>query len=232
MQLLTTRTIENVVSFLETLMEHTKPHARSALRTLSQRKQAHLGLTQLPVIQAWDRDYYCPPEPPAPPFSLPPLTLGTVFMGLSRLFQHLYGISLRPAPLQAGEAWHSDVRKLEVVDEDAGVVGWIYADLFTRAGKPGGAAHYTVRCSRRVDNDETGADYGVGQHTETEDSAVEFGRSQRRTLRGQQGTFQLPVVVLLCDFARPTVSRGATVIEWHDVTTLFHEMGHAMHCTF
>jgi intermediate peptidase len=38
------------------------------------------------------------------------------------------------------------------------------------------------------------------------------------------------LVVLLCEFARPTLTRGPTVLEWHEVLTLFHEMGHAMHC--
>ena len=184
----------------------------------------------MPIIQAWDRDYYCPPEAPAPPVSLPPLTLGTVFMGLSRLFQHLYGIALRPVPVAAGEAWHTDVRKLEVVDEDAGVIGWIYADLFARRGKASGAAHYTVRCSRRVDDDDADTDHLTPRQDGAEDLAVEFGKTQRRVVRGQDGVLQLPVVVLLCEFARPSISRGPTVIEWHDVTTLFHEMGHAMHC--
>ena len=44
-------------------------------------------------------------------------------MELSRLFTHLYGISSRPANVTSGEVWHNDVHKLEVVDEDAGVLG-------------------------------------------------------------------------------------------------------------
>ena len=82
------------------------------------RKQEHLHTPPFPTIQAWDRDYYCPPEPPAPPIPLPRLTFGTVLMGLSRLFRHLYGIHLRPVKPIAGEVWHSDVHKLEVVDEE------------------------------------------------------------------------------------------------------------------
>src|SRR5882757_155252 len=107
-------------------MDHTQPFARSALQTLALRKQTHLKTSSIPIIEAWDRDFYCPPEPPAPPIPLPPLTLGTVFMGLSRLLQHLYGISLRPAESDSGEVWHSDVRKLEVVDQDKGIIGWVY----------------------------------------------------------------------------------------------------------
>ncbi|KAH9932403.1 mitochondrial intermediate peptidase [Amylocystis lapponica] len=222
---------ENVSSFLDALIDHTRPYARSALHTLSMRKEAHLHTPPMPVIQAWDRDYYCPPEPPAPPVSLPPLTLGTVFMGLSRLFQNLYGVSLRLADLSPGEVWHSDVRKLEVVDEQTGVLGWIYADLFARRGKPSGAAHYTVRCSRRTDADDVMGDlrYAHEHDKPVVQLSCDFENTYRRKIPGEEGTFQLPMVVLLCEFARPSIRRGPTVLEWHEVLTLFHEMGHAMH---
>ncbi|KAL4263410.1 Mitochondrial intermediate peptidase [Pleurotus pulmonarius] len=220
---------ENVNYFLNALMDYTRPYARSALRTLSTRKQAHLHTPPFPVIQAWDRDFYCPPEPPAPPIPLPPLTLGTVFAGLSRLFRHLYGISFRPADSAYGETWHSDVHKLEVVDEESGVIGWVYADLFARRGKAGGAAHYTVRCSRRTDDDD---EVGDGSYEVAEPHVKvsrEFEAAKRHRVRGKDGVYQLPLVVLLCGFARPSSSSGPTVLEWHDVLTLFHEMGHAMH---
>lgn len=211
-------------------MKHTRPFARQALHTLSQRKRAHHDLSSLPIVQAWDRDFYCPPEPPAPPIPLPPLTLGTIFMGLSRLFQHIYGISLRPVDCAPGEVWHSDVHKLEVVDQSQGIIGWIYADLFARTGKASGAAHYTVRCSRRTDDDDEERDgtiAGVGSRVR---ESEEFEAVKRHRLPNQDGVYQLPVVVLLCEFARPSLSRGATILAWHEVLTLFHEMGHAMHC--
>lgn len=224
---------ENVQYFLDALMDYTKPYARKALLNLSQRKQAHLNTSSLPTIHAWDRDYYCPPEPPAPPISLPPLTLGTVFMGLSRLFRNLYGISLRLSDVAPGEVWHPDVRKLEVVDEETGVIGWVYADLFARRGKPGGAAHYTVRCSRRVDDDDLEGDVkSVKYEGEMElmQTSHKFESTYRCRIPGREGVYQRPVVVLLCEFTRPTATRGPTILAWHEVLTLFHEMGHAMHC--
>ncbi|KAF7307093.1 Mitochondrial intermediate peptidase [Mycena indigotica] len=219
---------ENVGYFLDALLDHTRPAARSALEALSVRKQNHLNTPSLPTIQAWDRDFYCPPEPPAPPVALPPLTLGTVFMGLSRLFRHLYGISLRPVDVSSGEVWHPDVTKLEVVDEQNGVIGWIYADLFARPGKANGAAHYTVRCSRRTDDDD---ELGDGVSPELEGQIAlsrEFEAVKRHKLPNQDGVYQLPLVVLLCEFARPAAQAG-TILQWHEVTTLWHEMGHAMH---
>ena len=140
-----------------------------------------------------------------------------------------YDMSLRPTNVTSGEVWHNDLHKLEVVDEDAGVLDWIYADLFARRGKSCCAAHHTVRCLRRTDDDEAHDPVfpGAGElialsHT--------FDGVKRHKIKGEDGIFQLPLVVLLCEFARPTISRGPTVLEWHDVLTLFHEMGHAMHC--
>ncbi|KAF7347681.1 Mitochondrial intermediate peptidase [Mycena venus] len=220
----------NVAHFLDALMDHTRPAARSALRALSIRKQTHLNTQErFPIVHAWDRDFYCPPEPPAPPIALPPLTLGTVFMGLSRLLRHLYGISLRPVGVTSGEVWHSDVTKLEVVDEQKGVIGWVYADLFARRGKASGAAHYTVRCSRRTDNDDEAGDHIDPETEHLVTVSREFEAVKRHTLPGQDDVYQLPLVVLVCEFARPTAAQGPTVLQWHEVMTLFHEMGHAMH---
>ena len=212
------------------MLTHTRPHAWQALHALSLRKQAHLSSEVSPVIQAWDRDYYCPPEPPAPPIPLPPLTLGTVFRALSRLFENLYGVTLRSVELAPGEVWHSDVKKLEVVDEADGLLGWIYTDLFARPNKSSGAAHYTVRCSRRTDDDDEAGDL---LPAENDRQLVELSRDFEARGRHQfpGGVFQLPVVVLLTEFARPpTLAGGPAVLEWHEVLTLFHEMGHAMHC--
>ncbi|KAJ7446469.1 mitochondrial intermediate peptidase [Mycena galericulata] len=219
----------HVGHFLDALMDHTRPAARSALRALSMRKQAHLNTQPFPIIQAWDRDFYCPPEPPAPPIALPPLTLGIVFMGLSRLLRHLYGVSLRPVGVTSGEVWHPDVTKLEVVDEEKGVIGWVYADLFARRGKASGAAHYTVRCSRRTDNDDESGDHIDSGTEESVTLSREFEAVKRHKLPGQDGVYQLPLVVLICEFTRPTLAQGATVLQWHEVMTLYHEMGHAMH---
>jgi intermediate peptidase len=213
-------------------MARNRPNAKRALLKLSRRKQGHLNTKPNPVIQPWDRDYYCPPEPPAPPIPLPRLTLGTVFMGLSRLFKHLYGVTLRPANVVPGQVWHPDVRKLEVVDEDNEILGFIYADLFDRRGKPGGAAHYTVSCSRRVDDDDESGDYTSAEAWNDPRLAFsrEFGSIHRMRRRGREGVYQIPVVALLCDFTPRSGAVGPKTLEWYQVLTLAHEMGHAMHC--
>ncbi|KAH0838015.1 mitochondrial intermediate peptidase [Lanmaoa asiatica] len=204
------KTPENVRQFLDTFLDRKAIHARSALHTLRLRKQSHLNTRTLPIIQAWDRSFYCPPEPPEPPVSLSPLSLGRVFMGLSRLFKHLYGISLRPAEVASGEVWHSDVHKLEVVDEDSGSHRM---DIC----RPFRSEREVVRRSPLHGTEEFLA------------PSRSFEAVKRHRLRGMRGEYQLPLVVLLCEFTRPTIARGPTFLEWHEVQTLFHEMGHAMH---
>lgn len=212
---------------------HTQPRVLEAVQIMSLIKRKALNLTQLPRVYAWDRQAFAPPSHPSPPIPIPAPTAGRVFMGLSRLFRRLYGISFRPAEIDAGEVWHDDVKKLEVVHEDEGVIGWIYVDLYQRANKAGGAAHYTVVCSRRTDDDDDAGDF-TGEDIKnggSVDQLLQHLRFNRYQVKGRPGTWQLPVVVLLFDLARPLSGRPA-YLEWQDVLTLCHEMGHAIHCEY
>ncbi|CCF48058.1 uncharacterized protein UHO2_01498 [Ustilago hordei] len=211
----------------------------------------------LPDFAPWDRDMYTEQHFRSPalrsvqPLS-PYLSLGSVFAGLSRLFSALYGIRFRASMVAPGEVWSEgpgDVMKVEVLDEKEGahgttgsaegLIGTIYADLWSRDGKPGGAAHYTVRCSRRVDKDDETGDFEHGRAEDGRTLQPEDlgGKGYGNPLqaptfeqRERPGRYQLPVVVLMCDFARPGGgNQGPCLLGWHEVETLFHEMGHAIH---
>ncbi|KAI9310958.1 hypothetical protein BX666DRAFT_2002038 [Dichotomocladium elegans] len=226
---------ENVNAFLRTLLRHQAPASERDLKILQQVKKKALRLKTAPTINAWDRDYYMHvsnvtermSHGPAP--ALPYFSVGSVMQGLSRLFGHMYGVQFVPSPLMPGESWHEDVRKLDVVCERDSKIGTIYCDLFSRPGKTTRAAHYTVRTSRRVDDDDAENDirYAFPHQDVSPDQFMPPMSQSEDTIRGREGKFQLPIIALTCDFNR--AGNSGALLSMFEVETLFHEMGHAMH---
>ncbi|KAI8367561.1 uncharacterized protein BYT42DRAFT_586716 [Radiomyces spectabilis] len=227
----------NVNAFLRTLLQHQAPSAQHDIHLLQQTKQQALHLSSPPTVNAWDRDYYMhlynvSHQLPQQARSLTPyFSVGSVIQGLSRLFDHLYGVHFEPAYVHPGEAWHEDVHKLDVVCEREGKIGIIYCDLFGRPRKTTNAAHYTVRTSRRVDDDDAANDirYAFPDQPETAIGCLAPPPEATDTIRGREGRFQLPIIALTCDFSHGTSHGGPPLLSMFEVETLFHEMGHAMH---
>lgn len=235
------KTPRNVLQFLTSLATHHRPSAAADVAALRRLKAFSLSTVTdgtsirlpQPTVYAWDRDHYAEQYAASlvPNGSLSPITpyfsVGTAMSGLSHMLSRLYGISFKPVPVLHGEVWHPSVRRLDVMDEYGKRIGVIYCDLFSRPGKPSaGAAHYTVRCSRRVDDDPSegdgllpGWDQNLGKGMEVQGEA----------LHGKEGKYQLPIVVLTTDFGTVEESSPA-LLGWNDLETLFHEMGHAIHC--
>ncbi|KAJ5495699.1 Mitochondrial intermediate peptidase [Penicillium diatomitis] len=152
-------------------------------------------------------------------------SLGTVMQGLSRLFDRLYGVRLVPQETAAGETWHSDVRRLDVVNEAEQHIAVVYCDLFSRPGKHPNPAHFTLRCSREILADEVAECASMDESVHPNDGMATAIDPQTNTLR------QLPTIALVCDFQEPatTGSGRPTLLSEQSVRTLFHEMGHAVH---
>ncbi|KAI7850975.1 hypothetical protein BDC45DRAFT_546392 [Circinella umbellata] len=226
----------NVDAFLRTLLRHQEPASEHDIRLLQETKQRAMRLSTLPSVNAWDRDYYMhvydvldrQTQGPAP--HMPYFSVGSVMQGLSRLFNHLYGVQFVPGDVSPGELWHDEVRKLDVLCEQKGKIGTIYCDLYSRAGKTTNAAHYTVRTSRRVDDDDTENDirFAFPQQNIAKENFMPPIPQTASTLRGRNGLYQLPVIALTCDFNN-TKNNGTAMLSMFEIETLFHEMGHAMH---
>ncbi|CAO0790864.1 unnamed protein product [Mucor circinelloides] len=220
----------NVDAFLRTLLGHQEPTFKNDVNLLQTTKQQDLRLSYLPTVNAWDRDYYMQmySASQSSPSNMPYFSVGSVIQGLSKLFKHLYGVEFEHAPLKSGEAWHEHVRKLDVICEQEGKIGTIYCDLFSRPGKTTNAAHYTIRTSRRVDNDDADNDikYAFPGRNVDASNFLPPVHQPAESVRGQEGLFQLPVIALTCDFS---ASAKPALLSMFEVETLFHEMGHAMH---
>ena len=103
------------------------------------------------------------------------------------------------------------------MDNNGTLIGILYLDVFQRQDpnerKYDSPAHFTIRCSRRIDLDEPST--LLLQNPDT---------FQKR----DQGVYQLPVVVLVAGFPRPTKTKPC-LLDQHNIETLFHETGHAIH---
>jgi len=133
-----------------------------------------------------------------------------VVLGVSRLAERVFGVTLTLTSMLPGEAWCDDARKVSVTDTATGEpLGVVYLDVAPRPGKFPHAAHFVVRCSRSVSKKNT----NVGPRGDGGDGA-------ERTL---------PSVALVCNFGSPGGSFDSTHLTHSEVETFMHELGHAMH---
>lgn len=77
-------------------------------------------------------------------------SLGSCMEGLDMIFHSLYGIRLKVSPVKPGEAWSSDIYKLDVVHDTEGLLGHIYCDFFDRPRKPHQDCHFTIVGGRQL----------------------------------------------------------------------------------
>lgn len=230
-----------VNSFLDALSRDNASQVRRELdEMLTMKKLSADGSLLLSRIEAWDRDHYQTQlankyrsRSRRPDFISAYFSLGTVMQGLSRLFTQLYGVRFIPTAVSVGEVWNPDVRRLDVIDESKGRIAVLYCDLFARPGKSPNPAHFTLRCSRRIDSSEIEEASALHPHLDPLE-AVNDGMAISQNPRTQI-TYQLPTIALICDFQPPSDqhknnhSSEPTLLSFRDVQTLFHEMGHAIH---
>lgn len=233
------KTPESVKQFLLALAGNNAPIVQKEVADLLRAKQQHVGSNSI-ALDPWDKDYYCEmlhrasrSKAKHDDFLSAYFSLGTVMQGLSRIFTRLYGIRLVPRECEHGEAWHPDVRRLDIVSDTEGHIAVLYCDLFYRGDKSPNPAHFTIRCSREIAEDEVGeAASLLGQDSdvpafETPEQAANDGMALSRL----DGTLkQLPTIALVCDFPQSAGTGDRPVLlSYFQMETLFHEMGHAIH---
>ena len=238
------KTPEAVTTFLDALAKDNAPRVQREVQTLLELKEADATVGRTAAdLNAWDRDYYTSKllssiQPGSQYRGHDTLSayfsLGTVIQGLSRLFHRLYGIRLVPRETLPGETWNQDVRRLDVIDDHEGHIAVIYCDLFERAGKSPNPAHFTLRCSRRISEEEmqeaAESSFQSSGLFNTAQEAANDGLATNFNSRDGNALYQLPTIALICDFSLPPQSSSRpTLLTFRELTTLFHEMGHALH---
>lgn len=224
------RSPESVVEFLQSLSQRNKARVSQEIDELT---KAKLTLPDASgALQPWDVPYMTSMirMRKASTTRLSDVlssyfSLGTVMQGLSRLFSRLYGIRFIPREADPGETWNSDVRALDIVSETDGHVAVLYCDLFSRPGKSPNPAHFTLRCSREIHTHEVLEE--SQNHNPLFDSPEEAANDGMSISRSSGALKQLPTIALICDF-RPSPNKPA-LLDFREVETLFHEMGHAIH---
>jgi intermediate peptidase len=227
------KTPESVDQFLLALSKDNSSVVKMEMAELLKAKASDPN-TATSILQPWDKEYYMAKVLRAAPSRarnadlLPSyFSLGTVMQGLSRLFTRLYGIRFVPHETMPGETWNTDVRRLDVVSETDGLVCVLYCDLFARPGKSPNPAHFTLRCSREITEhelEEAASTYNPLFSTPEE--AANDGMAISRTAGVLK---QLPTIALICDFAAGPNLATPSLLSFNEVSTLFHEMGHAIH---
>ena len=195
------KTPENVDRFLQELLEKAKPAAE---REFSQLENFAKELDGIDQLQKWDSAYYSE-KLKQKLFDLddeqlkPYFKLENVIDGVFTVAEKLYKLNFKE--VFDVEKYHPDVKTYRVYNEAGELVSLFYADFHPRAGKRGGA-----------------------WMTSYKSQMIKDGVNER------------PHISIVCNFTKPVLSRvdGPTkskpsLLTFNEVTTLFHEFGHALH---
>jgi len=186
-------TPEKVASFLEELLEKSKPAATEEFQELEAFAKELDGISQL---EKWDAAYYGE-KLKQKKFDLddeklkPYFQLENVISGVFLVANKLYDLNFEE--VQNIDKYHTDVKTYNVTDNTGRKIALFYADFHPRAGKRDGA-WMTVYRSQKVKNQEN----------------------------------ERPHISIVCNFTKPSKT-SPSLLTFNEVTTLFHEFGHALH---
>ena len=175
----------------------------NAAEAFTDEARARLTQYQRQAIEALQMDEY--------------FSVANSWRGIEILCKDVFGLTLHKVELKPFEEFHDDVQKYAVVHDKDGFMGTIVVDLFARNSKACQAGHMTIQL-------------GCRPHQEVM-KMVGIDTSEK----------QYPIVVLTCNAGsgvknlQPSSTRSCwktTFMNMNEVTTLFHEFGHAIHSIF
>ena len=199
------QTPEKVKSFLNDLLAKAKPAAEKEFAQLTAFAKELDGIEQL---EKWDGAYYSEKlkqklfdfdDEKLKPY----FKLENVLNGAFTVAEKLFGIKFKE--VFDIDKYHDDVKTFEVSfpssrESEGKLVAIFYADFFPRKGKRNGAWMTSFKPQYIRD----------------------------ACLPDRQGVNERPHVSIVCNFTPPTESKPS-LLTFNEVTTLFHEFGHALH---
>ncbi|MGB0880760.1 MAG: M3 family metallopeptidase [Polaribacter sp.] len=194
-------TPEKVVSFSNDLLAKAKPAAKREFANLENYAKKLDGIDQL---QKWDGAYYSE-KLKKELFSLdqellkPYFKLENVIDGVFQIANKLFDLQFEE--VSDIDTYHEDVKTYKVTDTKGNFISVFYADFHPRKGKRNGAWMTSYK-SQQIKN----------------------------------GVNERPHVSIVCNFTKPVLGSDEIATEtkpslltFNEVTTLFHEFGHALH---
>lgn len=187
------KTPENVLSFLNDLLEKTKQPAKNELNEL---KRFALEKEGIEDLQKWDTAYFSE-QLKQEKFNIneeklkPYFELNQTINGMFEIATKLFGIHFKQ--VNDIPVYHEEVITYQVTDENQNEIAILYADYHPRKGKRDGA-----------------------WMTVYKNQSKKEGKNIR------------PHISIVCNFTRPT-KNTPSLLTFNEVTTLFHEFGHALH---
>ncbi|XP_067215907.1 mitochondrial intermediate peptidase isoform X2 [Linepithema humile] len=143
-----------VREFLDILNDNLQPKAALDFREMQMMKDIESPAKQR-ALMPWDTAYLTAKakkawfDTSATEFA-PYFSIGACMEGLNILTRSLYGVELKSVSVLAGEVWANNIHKLAVIDEEEGILGYIYCDFYERAGKPNQDCHFTIQGGKRL----------------------------------------------------------------------------------
>jgi len=217
------RTIENslarspefAVEFLERSLELIKPEIEREKIALLELKKKDNKSYHKDILYPWDETHYGSTSYDADHHQIEDyLTLTNCMNGISLIANSLFGFDFKACETKVGEVWNSDVVKLEV-SQNGLVISYIYLDLFSRESKSRNDCHYTITCSRQLD-----------QGQENVSNSILMPGSSIST--DEESNIQIPIVVVGLNFHSYNEAQE-TRLNYDQAKTLFHEFGHVLH---
>ncbi|KAH7482113.1 hypothetical protein KRP22_012345 [Phytophthora ramorum] len=145
---------EAVEDFIEDIAKQLMAKAKMEQQLLLDAKRQHEGRS-VDQVYMWDLPYYMGMLK-AQKHRIDSRVISAYFplenclKGLHLLCSALFGLELKQVPmLNASERWHEDVVKLALT-RNGETLGYIYFDLYPRPSKYNHAAHFTIRCGKRL----------------------------------------------------------------------------------